>query len=94
MRDDEETPTLPGERLLLVGRVLFAVGLLAVLVVLVWALFGGSAPLVLALTALLAPVGFGLALAGLLRSLRHQRRVVSARLAEQEGSAGRAGVAR
>jgi hypothetical protein len=66
---------------MLVGRVLFAVGLAAVAAVVVHYAVAGSAPLWLALLALLAPVGFGTALVGLLRSLRQQRRAVAERVA-------------
>jgi hypothetical protein len=50
----------------------FAVGVVGVLLILVPFLLGdhGSAPVALDLLALLLPVGFGIALVGLLRSAR------------------------
>jgi len=66
---------------MLIGRVLFAVGLAAVAAVVVHYAVTGSAPLWLALLALLAPVGFGTALVALLRSLRQQRQAVAERVA-------------
>ena len=63
-----------GDRLVTVGAVVFTVGLLATLVTMV-PFFVGSEPFPTAvyLVALLAPVGFGLALTGLLRSMRSHR---------------------
>ncbi|WP_420124007.1 hypothetical protein [Nakamurella sp.] len=63
----------PGDAPLLVraGVVLFALGLIAVVVI--FALFASGAhdlPLWLNLAAMLAPVGFGLALVGLFRQAR------------------------
>ena len=65
----------PGERLVLAGVLVFAVGLLAAIAVVVPFFFGRSnAPLGLALTTLLMPLGLGLALSGLLRGARRGRR--------------------
>ena len=63
-----------GDRLVAVGAIVFTVGLLATLVTMV-PFFIGSDPFPTAvyLVALLAPVGFALALAGLLRAARSQR---------------------
>ena len=63
-----------GDRLVALGAVVFTVGLLATLVTMV-PFFIGSDPLPTAvyLIALLAPVGFALALAGLLRTARSHR---------------------
>jgi hypothetical protein len=62
----------PGELLVRGGAVVFAIGVLAVLVVFVPFLLGHrhDAPLPLDLLALLLPVGLGLALLGLLRGAR------------------------
>ena len=65
----------PGELLIRVGAGFFGVGVVAVLLVLVPFLAGSrrDAPLPLGLVALALPVGFGLALIGLLRGARsHQ----------------------
>lgn len=65
----------PGERLVRVGAVLFALGVLGVLVVVVPFLLGrDDAPLWTTLLASLLPVGLGLALLGLLRGARSRRR--------------------
>jgi VIT1/CCC1 family predicted Fe2+/Mn2+ transporter len=66
--------TSRGDRLVAVGAAVFTVGLLATLVTLV-PFFVGSDPFPTAvyLVALLAPVGFALALVGLLRSARSHR---------------------
>ena len=63
-----------GDRLVALGAIVFTVGLLATLVTLV-PFFVGSDPFPTAvyLVALLAPVGFALALAGLLRAARSHR---------------------
>jgi hypothetical protein len=65
----------PGDVLVRLGAGVFAVGVVAVLLILVPFLAGtrADAPLALDLLALLLPVGFGLALLGLLRGARsHQ----------------------
>ncbi len=65
----------PGDLLVRVGAVVFALGVLAVLAILIPFLTGArrSAPASLDLLALLLPLGLGLALLGLLRSARsHQ----------------------
>lgn len=72
---------------MLVGMVLFGAGLLGVAAVVVFYAVAGSAPLWLALTALLAPIGFATCLIGLVRSLRQQRRAVADRLAGSQLSA-------
>jgi VIT1/CCC1 family predicted Fe2+/Mn2+ transporter len=65
----------PGERLVLTGVLVFAVGLLAAIGVVVPFFFGrGNASLGLALTTLLMPLGLGTALSGLLRAARRGRR--------------------
>ena len=63
-----------GDRLVALGAIVFTVGLLATLVTMV-PFFIGSDPFPTAvyLIALLAPVGFALALAGLLRAARSPR---------------------
>lgn len=62
----------PGDALVRTGGVLFAAGLVAVLAIVVPFFLGhGNAPEALNLVALLLPVGFGLALLGLLRGARH-----------------------
>ena len=62
----------PGDLLVRAGAVLFAVGAVGVLLAVVPFLTGArdDAPLALDVVALLLPVGFGLALLGLLRSSR------------------------
>jgi hypothetical protein len=65
----------PGDLLVRAGALVFAVGVGAVLLILVPFLAGstGSPPVALDVLALLLPAGFGLALVGLLRSARsHQ----------------------
>ncbi len=65
------TPREPGEPLVLVGVSVFAVGLLAVVaIVLAFLLGSDNAPLPLTLLALLMPVGLALGLLGLLRRAR------------------------
>ena len=65
----------PGDRLVRVGAVVFAVGLLAALVVVVPFFFGRTdAALGLTLATLLMPIGLGVALSGLLRAARRGRR--------------------
>ena len=65
----------PGERLVRAGAVVFAVGVLAAVVVVVPFFFGRTdASLGLTLATLLMPVGLGLALSGLLRAARRGRR--------------------
>ena len=67
--------SLPGERLVRLGVGVFALGLLAALVVVVPLFFGrADAPLGLTLATLLMPIGLGLALSGLLRAARRGRR--------------------
>lgn len=59
------------DRLVRVGAVVFALGVLAVLAVVVPFFFGAhDRPTWLNLSALLLPVGFGLALLGLLRGAK------------------------
>jgi len=66
---------LPGDRLVRAGAVVFALGVLDLLLVVVPFFLGRTdAPLALALGTLLMPVGLGLALSGLLRSARRGRR--------------------
>jgi hypothetical protein len=62
----------PGDLMVRLGAGVFAVGVVGVLLILVPFLLGdhGSAPVALDLLALLLPVGFGIALVGLLRSAR------------------------
>lgn len=62
-----------GDLLVRGGAVLFAIGVVAVLAILVPFLTGArsDAPTALDLVALLLPVGLGLALLGLLRGARH-----------------------
>ena len=66
----------PGDRLVSVGAALFVLGVVAVVVAVVPVLLGAEAspdlPAVLA--GVLLPLGFGLALGGLLRSARARRR--------------------
>lgn len=65
----------PGDLLVRAGAVLFAAGVVGVLVVLVPFLLGrDDAPLWTTLVASLLPVGLGLALLGLLRGARARRR--------------------
>ena len=67
----------PGEGLVRVGAVVFAVGVVGVLVAVVPFFFGREdAPSWTALTASLLPVGLGIALLGLLRGARARRRGV------------------
>ena len=64
----------PGDRLVRAGVLVFAAGLVAAIAVVVPFFFGRSdAPLGLALTTLLMPLGLGLALSGLLRGARRGR---------------------
>lgn len=68
-------PPAPGDRLVRVGAIVFGLGVLGVLAVLVPFLLGAEdAPLWTTLAASLLPVGFGLALLGLLRGARYRRR--------------------
>ena len=71
-----QQPSRPGDRLVQVGAAVFAVGLVAVVAVFAPALLADRVPsLPVVVTALsLLPLGFGLALAGLLRSARTPRR--------------------
>ena len=64
-----------GDRLVRIGAAVFAVGLVAAVIVLVPVLTGSSAepPLLLDLLMLALPAGFGLALLGLLLSARSGR---------------------
>lgn len=65
----------PGDRLVRLGAVLFALGIIGVLVVVVPFLLGrDDAPLWTTMLASLLPVGLGLALLGLLRGARSRRR--------------------
>ena len=65
----------PGDRLVRLGAIVFALGVLGVLAVLAPFLLGrADAPLWTTLLASLLPVGLGLALAGLLRGARARRR--------------------
>ncbi len=64
-------PREPGERLVFTGVAVFAVGLLAIVaIVLAFLLGSDNAPLVLTLLALLMPIGLALGLLGLLRRAR------------------------
>ena len=66
---------LPGERAVRVGAVLFALGVVGVLCVLVPFFLGrNDAPLWTTLLASLLPVGLGIALTGILRAARANRR--------------------
>ena len=65
---------LPGDRLVRVGAIVFALGLLDALAVIVPFFLGRTdAPLPLALGTLLLPIGLGIALSGLLRAARRAR---------------------
>ena len=65
----------PGERLVRVGAGIFALGLVALLLIVVPFFLGRTdAPLPLTLGTLLLPIGLGIALWGLLRSARRARR--------------------
>lgn len=64
----------PGARLVVAGALLFAVGIVGVLLVVVPFLLGrDDAPLWTTLLASLLPVGLGLSLLGLLRGARRRR---------------------
>lgn len=64
----------PGARLVVVGALLFAAGLVGALLVVVPFLMGrADAPLWTTLLASVMPVGLGLALLGLLRGARRRR---------------------
>ncbi|NHC46890.1 hypothetical protein [Motilibacter aurantiacus] len=66
---------VPGDRLVLVGGVLFVVGAVSCVATVAPLLLGADRlPLVAYLVTLLAPLGFGLALAGVLVSARARRR--------------------
>jgi VIT1/CCC1 family predicted Fe2+/Mn2+ transporter len=66
----------PGERLVRVGAVVFAIGVVGVLLAVVPFFFGRSdASSWTTLTASLLPVGLGIALVGLLVGARSRRRV-------------------
>ena len=72
----QASPRRPGERLVTVGAVLFGAGALATVATLVPLLVGAS-PLPTAaylLAVVLTPLGFALALAGLVRGARARRR--------------------
>jgi O-antigen/teichoic acid export membrane protein len=72
--DDLPDTARPGERLVLVGAVLFAVGAVGVVGVVVPFFFGrDDAPLLWTLLAAVMPVGLGLALVGLLRGVHTER---------------------
>ena len=75
MRPDAERETrAPGDRLVVVGGVVFVAGALACCAAVLPLLLGSDPlPLVVYLLALLAPAGFGIALAGLLVSARARR---------------------
>lgn len=79
-------PDGPGDRLVSVGAAVFAVGVLGILAQFL-PFFAGRVdlPLALALVALLAPVGLGLALLGLYRQVRAASR---ARAAADRGRVG------
>lgn len=66
----------PGDLLVRVGGVVFGLGVVGVVLILVPFLTGSrrDAPTSLDLVALLLPVGFGLALLGLLRGVRSHRK--------------------
>lgn len=64
----------PGARLVVTGALLFAIGIVGVLLVVVPFLLGrDDAPLWTTLLASLLPVGLGLSLLGLLRGARRRR---------------------
>lgn len=64
----------PGDRLVVIGGVVFGVGAIACIVTVIPLLVGADAlPLAVYLLAILAPVGFGIALSGLLVSARARR---------------------
>jgi hypothetical protein len=70
---DEHTPAAagPGDRLVQVGVALFGLGFAAIAVVFVlFLLYDDGVPAALAIACLLAPLGVGLALGGLLRQAR------------------------
>ncbi len=70
-----DQPRRPGDLLVRVGAVVFAIGVVAVLLIVVPFFLGhGQSPLPLNLLALLLPVGLGLALLGLLRGARSAHR--------------------
>ena len=70
----------PGDRLVRAGGVLFAVGLVCTVLTFGPFFFGADdRPLVLNLGALLAPLGFGLALVGLVRGARSSQRAAAQR---------------
>ncbi len=74
-RHREPDPPRPGDRLVQVGAVVFAVGVLAVLGEFVPFFFGhNDRPLWVALATMLLPIGLGLALVGLLVQARAARR--------------------
>ncbi len=76
----------PGERLVQVGAAVFAVGLVAVVLAVVPSVVTGAEPplpVVVAAGSLL-PLGFGLALLGLLRRARTARRLARRAQREQE----------
>ncbi|GAC1439968.1 MAG: hypothetical protein NVSMB55_03030 [Mycobacteriales bacterium] len=65
----------PGEGLVRIGAIVFALGLVDALLVLVPFFLGRTdAPLPLALGTVLMPIGLGIALSGLLRAARQGRR--------------------
>lgn len=74
MRTDEKNPR-SGEGLVRAGAVIFAIGLVATIVTVV-PLFLDAEPMPAAIygLAMLAPLGFGLALLGILRAARARRR--------------------
>lgn len=72
--------TRPGDRLVTVGAILFGIGLVAVLITVVPFFLGTDRmPLAVYLTAALAPLGFGVALVGLVRGARSRRPAPGAR---------------
>jgi hypothetical protein len=79
-----DSATRPGDGLIRAGAVVFAIGVVAILVVVLPFFFGRTNwPLPLNLAAgVLPPLGFGLALAGLVRSGRAARRALRQSLGE------------
>lgn len=74
-RRPHRAPAPPGSRLVAGGTLLFLVGVVAILATIVPFFFGHrNQPLALNLTAVAAPVGMGIALAGLVRQARTRTR--------------------
>lgn|GEM_PF-3235115 len=80
------TKTYPGDRLVRVGGIVFAIGALATIATVAPLFLGTSRfPTAAYLVCMLMPVGFAIAIAGLVRSVLGQRRALAEAAAAQRG---------